>query len=100
MHGFLSPIVPLLDDEAVTEVLIYGPSEVFVERKGTLSKTELRFASEDLYFRRCGASGSAGTGTGENLAGSMSQGDQAGAGGSGAPRASEAEACLVRQSAG
>jgi pilus assembly protein CpaF len=47
LRGFLSPIVPLLDDEAVTEVLINGPSEVFVERKGTLSKTELHFASEE-----------------------------------------------------
>ena len=47
LRGFFSPILPLLDDEAVTEVLINGPSEVFVERKGKLTKTELRFASAD-----------------------------------------------------
>jgi pilus assembly protein CpaF len=47
LRGFFAPIAPLLDDAAVTEVLINGPSEVFVERRGKLSKTEVTFGSED-----------------------------------------------------
>lgn len=47
LRGFLAPVVSLLDDAAVTEVLINGPAEIFVERKGQLTKTPLRFESSD-----------------------------------------------------
>ena len=43
---FLAPIKELLLDESVTEVLVNGPAEVFVERKGLLQKTEVRFRDE------------------------------------------------------
>jgi pilus assembly protein CpaF len=39
-----------LDDESVTEIAINGPSEVFVERKGQLSRTEVRFDSADALL--------------------------------------------------
>lgn len=42
---FLSPVLEHLRDPAVTEVMINGPSEVFVERQGRLSRAEARFPS-------------------------------------------------------
>ena len=39
LRTFLAPIVPLLDDDGVTEVLVNGPDTVFVERKGRLERT-------------------------------------------------------------
>jgi pilus assembly protein CpaF len=35
---------PLLDDGEVTDVLVNGPSEVFVERQGRLERVDLRFS--------------------------------------------------------
>lgn len=43
---FLSPVKEYLADDAVTEVLINGPAEVFVERKGLLEKTPAKFMDE------------------------------------------------------
>ena len=39
----LGPIEPLLKDETVTEVMINGPKEVFVEQKGKLHHTNVQF---------------------------------------------------------
>jgi pilus assembly protein CpaF len=47
LKGFLAPILPMLDDPTVTEVMINGPNEIFVERSGKLGKVDARFASED-----------------------------------------------------
>jgi pilus assembly protein CpaF len=47
LRGFLAPIVPFLDDETVTEVMVNGPSDIFIERKGRLSKTDASFGSAD-----------------------------------------------------
>ncbi len=44
---FLDPIVPLLDDDAVTEIMVNGFETIFVERQGKLQRTDARFASED-----------------------------------------------------
>lgn len=43
---FLSPVKDYLAEDAVTEVLINGPNEVFVERKGLLEKTPAKFKDE------------------------------------------------------
>ena len=43
---FLSPVKEYLADDAVTEVLVNGPNEVFVERKGLLEKTPAKFLDE------------------------------------------------------
>jgi pilus assembly protein CpaF len=45
--SFLAPVKPYLDDEAVSEVLINGPAEVFVERKGLLERVDAKFTDED-----------------------------------------------------
>ncbi len=47
LRSFLAPVVPLLDDESVTEVLINGPNEIFVERRGRLMKSDARFDSPE-----------------------------------------------------
>ncbi len=40
---FLSPILPLLDDPAVSEILINGPDRIYYERGGQLHASELKF---------------------------------------------------------
>jgi len=42
---FLSPVLPLLDDPSVTEILINGYQSIFCERGGRLEKTDLTFSS-------------------------------------------------------
>jgi pilus assembly protein CpaF len=44
---FLSPIGQFLDDESVTEIMVNGFDEVYIERRGRLELTAARFASED-----------------------------------------------------
>ena len=39
----LGPIEPLLKDETITEVMINGPKQIFVERKGKLQLTNVQF---------------------------------------------------------
>src|SRR5438045_1122628 len=39
----LGPLEPLLEDDDVTDVLVNGPFDVFVERRGKLEKTNARF---------------------------------------------------------
>ena len=46
----LLPLAPFLDDESVTEIAINGPGEVFIERKGQLSRTEAKFDSRDALI--------------------------------------------------
>jgi pilus assembly protein CpaF len=41
---FLGPVVPLLDDPTVSEVLINGPETIYFERAGRLHKADIRFA--------------------------------------------------------
>lgn len=45
--NFLAPIKDFLDDPSVTEVMINGPKEIFIERGGKLFKTEAQFEDED-----------------------------------------------------
>jgi pilus assembly protein CpaF len=47
---FLEPIADLLDDESVTEIMINGPDEIYVERQGRLDHTGRHFASEDALL--------------------------------------------------
>lgn len=47
IQGFLGPILNYLSDESVSEILINGPQEIFIERKGKLEKTDAQFADED-----------------------------------------------------
>lgn len=47
LYLFLSPIQEFLSDDDVSEILINGHRQVFVEKKGKLILTEVRFPSED-----------------------------------------------------
>ena len=42
---------PLLQDESITEVLVNGPDQVFVERKGKLERTDIRFRNVEELMR-------------------------------------------------
>jgi pilus assembly protein CpaF len=44
---FLAPIRDLLEDAEVTEIMVNGPGEVFVERSGRLFSTDRSFSSDD-----------------------------------------------------
>ncbi len=44
---FLAPIGDLLEDESVSEVMINGPSEIFVEQRGLVHKVENVFHNEE-----------------------------------------------------
>lgn len=43
---FLHPVLPLLEDQDVSEILINGPETVYFEREGRLSKADISFSSE------------------------------------------------------
>lgn len=47
---FLGPIREFLYDETVTEVMVNGPGEIYIERSGRLYKTAARFLSEDALL--------------------------------------------------
>jgi pilus assembly protein CpaF len=40
---FLGPVLPLLDDETVSEIMINGPADVFFERAGKVERSGLSF---------------------------------------------------------
>ena len=44
--GFLSPVSMFLQDDGVSEIMINGPDEIYIERSGRLQLTEARFPSE------------------------------------------------------
>ncbi len=48
LRAFLKPVVGLLDDPDVSEILINGPKEIWVERRGRLSRTEVTFTEDGL----------------------------------------------------
>ncbi len=48
LRAFLKPVLPYLDDEAVSEIMINGPEDVWIEKKGQVFKTEARFSEEGL----------------------------------------------------
>ena len=43
---FLAPVKEYLADEKVSEILINGPSQIYIEREGKLEETDARFANE------------------------------------------------------
>jgi pilus assembly protein CpaF len=44
---FLTPVKRFLEDRTVTEIMVNGFNEIYIERRGKLEHTEARFASED-----------------------------------------------------
>lgn len=47
----LGPIEPLLADEDVSEIMVNGPKQVYIEKKGKLIKTDITFADDDHVMR-------------------------------------------------
>ena len=47
----LGPIQPLIDDPTVTEVMVNGPGNVYVERSGKLARSTV-FFEDDAHLRR------------------------------------------------
>lgn len=47
IKGFLQPIWHLLKDESITEIMINGHDEIFIETAGKLKKVSDKFADED-----------------------------------------------------
>jgi pilus assembly protein CpaF len=47
-HG---PLERLLADDSITEIMVNGPYEVWIERQGTLYRTDVRF-TDDSHLRR------------------------------------------------
>ncbi len=48
LRAFLKPVLHYLDDESVTEIMINGPTDIWIERKGKISKSEAFFSEEGL----------------------------------------------------
>jgi len=47
LRNYLGPVVSYLDDPTITEILINGPKDIFIERGGKLHKTDAAFPTED-----------------------------------------------------
>jgi pilus assembly protein CpaF len=47
----LGPIEPLLKDESINDILINGPFQVYIERRGELELTAIRFRDNDHLLR-------------------------------------------------
>jgi len=47
---FLQPILPLLEDESVSEIMVNRFDDVYVERNGRLIHTDVRFAGDDALL--------------------------------------------------
>ncbi len=47
IRSFFEPVVVFFDDESVSEIMINGPSQIYVERRGRIELTQARFESSD-----------------------------------------------------
>lgn len=45
------PIQPLLEDDTITEIMVNGPKNIYIERGGKIIKTNLFFDSDDHLLR-------------------------------------------------
>ncbi|MCM0605671.1 MAG: CpaF family protein [Xanthomonadaceae bacterium] len=47
LDSFLAPVLPYLKDDSVSEVLVNGPNEIFIERRGLLERVpDVKFKDE------------------------------------------------------
>jgi len=47
----LGPLEPLLADETITEVMVNGPDQIYIERRGKLIRTSASFLNDDHVMR-------------------------------------------------
>jgi pilus assembly protein CpaF len=47
---FFGPVRPYLEDPSVSEVMINGPEQIFIERKGKLERVEAKFSSREALM--------------------------------------------------
>ena len=47
----LGPLEPLLADETITEVMVNGPDQIYIERRGKLIRTSATFLNDDHVMR-------------------------------------------------
>ena len=47
----LGPIQPLMDDESITEIMVNGPKQVYIERAGRLEQTNIQFQDDGHVMR-------------------------------------------------
>lgn len=47
IQAFLAPVLGYLKDDSVTEIMINGPSHIFIERSGILEKVNAKFEDEN-----------------------------------------------------
>ena len=47
----LGPLEPLLADDTVSDILVNGPTHIFVERRGVLERSNARFMDERHLLR-------------------------------------------------
>lgn len=47
---FLKPVLPFLNDDSVTEIMINGPDTVFIERAGFIEKTDAKFEDSNALM--------------------------------------------------
>ena len=47
----LGVLEPLLADESVTEIMVNGPNDIFIERSGRVQRIDTTFASEDQLYQ-------------------------------------------------
>jgi pilus assembly protein CpaF len=43
----LGPLEPLLKDEAITDIMVNGPHQIYIERKGKLTLTDIQFRDNE-----------------------------------------------------
>lgn len=48
--GFLEPVRAFLDDPSVSEIMINGPHQVFIERRGQIEATAARFTNREAVM--------------------------------------------------
>ncbi len=48
LRAFLGPVVQFLDDRDVSEIMINGPDDIWIERKGLLTRTSAQFTEDGL----------------------------------------------------
>jgi pilus assembly protein CpaF len=49
----LGPLEPLMSDETITDIMVNGPKQVYVERKGKLELADVRFRDDQHVLNVC-----------------------------------------------